>query len=335
MKNLEIHLDSRPTGLPDESTFRFVESDVPDPAGGQLLVRNIYMSVDPYMRNRMYDRKSYQPPYKLGETMEGGAIGRVINSRNDNFKEGDFVLSNQGWRRYFLSNGRRLRKVDPNLAPLSTYLGVMGMPGWTAYVGLLDIGKPDAGETVVVSAAGGAVGSVACQIARIKGCQVVGSAGSDAKVTWLREELGLSGAYNYKSVPSHRAAMRRLCPDGIDICFENVGGEHLEAAISRMNDFGRIVLCGMIAYYNAPEPFPGPRNLSLAVTKRLTLQGFIIIDHRDRLADFYRDMAAWIADGQIKWRETIVEGLENAPQAFLGLFKGQNIGKMLVRIDSE
>lgn len=332
MKNVEIRLKYRPTGLPDESAFEFVESPVPEPAEGELLVGNMYMSIDPYMRNRMYDRRSYMPPYQLGEALLGGAVGRVIDSRHADFPEGAFVLSNMGWRRYFLSDGRGLRRIDPEIAPLTAYLGVMGMPGRTAYIGLLDIGKAKEGETVVVSAAAGAVGSTVCQIARLKGCLVVGSAGTDEKVTWLLDELGLDAAYNYKRVGSHKAALRQHCPDGIDVCFENVGAEHLEAAISRMNNFGRVVLCGMVAHYNAVEPLPGPRNIALAVSKRLTLQGFIVLDHRDRLPDFYKDMSSWIAQGKITWRETIVEGLDKAPEALIGLFRGENLGKMLVKI---
>ncbi len=305
---------------------------IPEPSDGQVLVRNIYMSVDPYMRGRMVDRKSYVPPFQLGEPLSGGCIGQVVQSRVGEFQVGDLVLSMLGWREYYVSNGSRLTKIDPGTAPIQAYLGVAGMPGMTAYVGLLDIGQPNEGDTVFVSAASGAVGSVVCQIAKIKGCRVVGSAGSDEKVAWLRREAGIDAAFNYKQVQRLGTELGNHCPGGIDIYFDNVGGEHLQAALARMNLFGRVVLCGMISQYNATEPLPGPSNLGLAIARRLTLKGFLVQDHSDRLPDFHADMAKWIAEGRIKWKETIVEGIENAPRAFIGLFKGENFGKMLVKI---
>ncbi len=305
---------------------------IPEPSDGQVLVRNIYMSVDPYMRGRMVDRKSYVPPFQLGEPLSGGCIGQVVQSRVGEFQVGDLVLSMLGWREYYVSNGSRLTKIDPGTAPIQAYLGVAGMPGMTAYVGLLDIGQPNEGDTVFVSAASGAVGSVVCQIAKIKGCRVVGSAGSDEKVAWLRREAGIDAAFNYKQVQRLGAELGNHCPGGIDIYFDNVGGEHLQAALARMNLFGRVVLCGMISQYNVTEPLPGPSNLGLAIARRLTLKGFLVQDHSDRLPDFHADMAKWIAEGRIKWKETIVEGIENAPRAFIGLFKGENFGKMLVKI---
>jgi hypothetical protein len=244
---------------------------------------------------------------------------------------GAVVLSNMGWREAFLSDGRNLTQVDVTLAPAQSYLGVMGMPGMTAYVGLLDIGRPKEGETVFVSAAAGAVGSLACQIAKLKGCRVVGSAGADAKVQWLLDEIGVDAAFNYKNIPLP-AALARTCKEGIDIYFENVGGAHLEAALQKMNNFGRIIVCGMIAQYNATEAQPGPRNLGLFITRRLTMQGYIVSDHNDRRPQFLADMSRWIADGKITWRETVVDGIENGPAAFLGLFSGENLGKMLVRL---
>lgn len=333
----EIHLASRPTGMPDASNFKLVEVPLPQPGEGQVLVRNIYMSVDPYMRGRMIDRKSYTPPFQLGQALQGGCVGQVVESNINAFKVGDHVLGMQGWREYYTSDGQGLTKVDPDLAPLSAYLGGLGMPGMTAYVGLLDIGQPEEGETVFVSAASGAVGSIVCQIARIKGCRVVGSAGSDEKVAWLVDRAGIDGAFNYKKVDSINAEVGRLCPDGIDITFENVGGEHLEAAINHMNDFGRIVACGMIAQYNATQPQPAPHNLASVISKRLLMKGFIISDHYDRLPAFYADMGKWINEGRIRWEETIVEGIEKAPEAFISLFTGDKIGKMLVRLgpDSE
>jgi NADPH-dependent curcumin reductase CurA len=241
-------------------------------------------------------------------------------------------LGRQGWREYYVSDGRGLTQIDPQHAPIQAYLGTLGMPGLTAYVGLLDIGQPKAGDTVFVSAAAGAVGTVACQIARLHGCRVVGSAGSAAKVAWLREVAGVDAAFNYKEVDSLTATLQKHCPNGIDVYFENVGGAHLEAALETMNAFGRIVLCGMISQYNDPAAASGPGNLRVAVRKRLLLKGFIVSDHLERQAQFYADMGAWIAAGKIKWQETIVDGLENAPRAFLGLFTGENTGKMLVRL---
>ncbi|GIX47827.1 MAG: NADP-dependent oxidoreductase [Candidatus Tectimicrobiota bacterium] len=330
IKSREIHLKSRPVGLPSPDNFALVDVTLPDPQPGQVLVRNHFMSVDPYMRGRMYDRPSYVPPFPLGAPLEGGSVGEVVASRHPDFSPGEMVLSRLGWREYFLSDGSGLTKIDTRLVPPQAYLGVMGMPGMTAYVGLLDIGKPQPGQTVFVSAAAGAVGQVACQIAKLKGCRVIGSAGSPSKVQWLLEVAGIDAAFNYKTVPSLVDELGRLAPEGIDIYFENVGGAHLEAALEHMKPFGRIVLCGMISQYNAPSP--GPRNLVHAVRKRLLLQGFIVSDHLERQAPFHADMAAWIREGKVKWEETIVEGLEKAPQAFIGLFHGENLGKMLVKL---
>jgi NADPH-dependent curcumin reductase CurA len=333
----EIRLRNRPVGLPTESDFELVEVPIAEPREGEILVRNIYMSVDPYMRGRMDDlersiSKYYIPPFQLGETLDGGCVGRVVKSNRGKFQVGDYVSSFLGWREYFVSDGSGFTKIDPGVAPIQAYLGVLGMPGRTAYVGLLNIGQPKEGETVFVSAAAGTVGGVACQIAKIKGCRVVGSAGSDEKAAWLMEEAKLDAAFNYKRVDDLTAELKKHCPKGIDVYFDNVGGKHLEAAIGQMNKFGRIVLCGMISQYNATELPPGPNNLFLAITKRLTLKGFIIIDHFDQLTQFYDEVGKWVREGRIKWKETIVEGIENAPRAFIGLFKGENFGKMLVKI---
>jgi NADPH-dependent curcumin reductase CurA len=254
----------------------------------------------------------------------------VETAGQTDYQVGDYVSSRQGWREYYVSDGAGLTKVDPAWVPLQAYLGAVGMPGMTAYVGLLDIGKPKAGDTVFVSAAAGAVGSIVCQIAKIKGCRVVGSAGSETKLQWLREVAGVDAALNYKAVTSLVDEVGRHCPDGIDVYFENVGGEHLEAALEHMNPFGRMALCGMISQYN--EAKAGPSNLSHAVRKRLTMQGFIVSDHAARLSAFHQDMQTWIKAGQMRWEETIVEGIENAPKAFIGLFTGDNMGKMLVRL---
>lgn len=309
----EIHLKSRPVGVPTEENFEVVSVPLPQAKEGEVLVRNLYMSVDPYMRSRMADRKSYTPPFQLGEAMTGGAVGQVEVSHNEQFQPGDHVLSMYGWRDRFTSDGRHLTKIDPTLAPIQTYLGTMGMPGQTAYFGLLDIGQPQAGETVFVSAAAGAVGSVVCQIAKLKGCRVVGSVGSAAKVAWL-EEIGVDAAFNYKEADDLTATLKKLCPDGLDVYFENVGGEHLQAAIAVANNHARFPICGMISLYNASMPMPGPTNITSIIGKRLRLQGFIVTDFRDEAERFYADMSQWIARGKITWRETVVDGLENAPR---------------------
>ena len=330
--NREIRLKTRPRGLPRESDFELAQATIDEIGPGEILVGNIYMSVDPYMRGRMDDRKSYVPPFQIGQPLEGGSVGRVIASNGGPFQVGDFVLGMLGWREYFLSDGKDLVKVDPALAPLQAYLGVLGMPGLTAYAGLLHVGELKQGDTVFVSAASGAVGSVVCQIAKLKGCRVVGSAGSDEKVSWLLEEAGIDAAFNYKTVDDVVAAVGRYCPKGIDLYFENVGGVHLEAALEHMRPFGRIVLCGLISMYNATEPVAGPPNLAYIIGKRLTVRGFIVMDHFDKMPQFFADMGKWIARGDIKWKETIVEGIETAPRALIGLFKGENFGKMIVKV---
>lgn len=332
MQSREIRLKSRPVGMPTADNFELVTTNVPEPAAGQMVVQNLYMSVDPYMRGRMNDGKSYAAPFQLGEALYGGAVGKVIASNGGNFQPGDYVSSGMGWREYFISDGRGLAQIDPDVAPVQAYLGAAGMPGQTAYFGLLDIGRPKAGETVFVSAAAGAVGSMVCQIAKIKGCRVVGSAGSAAKVAWLLDELGVDAAFNYKESDNLTRTLASHCPDGIDIYFENVGGAHLEAALAVMNQNGRVPVCGMIAGYNAAKPEPGPSNLFNIIGKRLLLKGYIVSDYASRRHEFYADLRAWMAAGQIKWSETVVDGIENAPEAFMGLFSGENIGKMVVRL---
>ena len=328
----EIHLRSRPHGIPTADNFALVNVELPAPSDGQVLVRNRYISVDPYMRGRMRDTRSYTPPFGLDEPLTGGAVGEVISSTSDQFAKGDFVLHMLGWREYALVEARGLTKVDPSLAPLQSYLGVLGMPGMTAYVGLLDIGKPQPGETVFVSGAAGAVGSEVCQIAKIQGCRVVGTAGSAAKTRWLEEVAGVDAAINYKETSNLRRALNQACPDGIDVYFENVGGAHLEAAIQNMNNFGRIAVCGMISMYNATSAQPGPANLTLMIGRRLLMQGFIVSDHPKRRDDFLRDVSGWMREGKLKWEETILEGIARAPEAFIGLFQGENLGKMLVEV---
>lgn len=329
----EVHLRRRPAGFPVADDFAIVERPIPEPGPGQFLVRNILMSVDPYMRGRMLDRESYVPPFQVGAVLDGGSVGRVVRSHHPEFSVGDYVcgFASGGWREFNVSDGTMMQKVDPGLAPLGAYLGVVGMPGLTAYTSLLRIGRPKAGETVFVSAAAGAVGSIVCQIAKLKGCRVVGSAGSPEKLAWLRE-IGVDAAIDYRTCGSLLDAVADACPQGIDIYYENVGGEHLEVALERMNKGGRLVMCGMISLYNATEPPPGPRNLIQIVGKSLTMQGFIVSDFLDMLPEFYRDVPAWIGAGKLRWRETVLDGIENAPAAFLGLFRGDNIGKMLVRL---
>ncbi len=328
----EIRLKNRPEGLPAKSDFELAEVTIPAINQGQILVQNMYMSVDPYMRARMYDRKSYLPPFQIGQPLEGFCVGQVVESKNEGFSVGDYVLSMLGWREYFVSGGDGLTKIDPSLAPVQAYLGAVGMTGLTAYVGLLHIGELKEGQTVFVSAAAGAVGSMVCQIAKLKGCYVVGSAGSDEKIAWLVKEAGIDDAFNYKTTEDVIAEVGKQFPKGIDVYFENVGGMHLEAALEHMNPYGRIVMCGMISQYNAVKPVPGPARLPYIISKKLTMKGFIVMDHFDKLTQFYTDMGKWIAEGKIKWKETIIDGIENAPEAFIGLFKGENIGKMIVKL---
>jgi hypothetical protein len=326
----EIRLVARPQGFPGEELFEIAETPIPEPGEGQLLVRNAYFSVDPYMRPRMNDVRSYVAPFTLGEPMSGGAVGRVAVSRSDRYAEGDWVVHGLGWREWALSDGSGMRKVDPSVAPVSTALGVLGMPGLTAYYGLFELGRPQAGETVFVSGAAGAVGSAAGQMAKIAGCRVVGSAGSAAKIEWLRE-LGFDEAFDYRGRPA-REALGEAAPDGIDVYFDNVGGDQLEAAIGALHTYGRVVACGSVSRYNDVEPSPGPRNMFMVVTKRLRIQGYIINDHWDRFPEFLERATEWVRDGRLRYRETVVEGIDNAPRAFLGLLRGENIGKMLVKV---
>ena len=326
----EIRLVARPQGFPGENLFELAETPIPDPAEGQLLVRNAYFSVDPYMRPRMNDVRSYVAPFTLGEAMTGGAVGRVAASRHPRFEEGDWVLHGLGWREWALSDGSGVRKVDPAGAPISTSLGVLGMPGFTAYYGLFELGRPAPDEVVFVSGAAGAVGSAAGQMAKIAGCRVIGSAGSPEKLAWLRE-LGFDEVFDYREKSPHDA-LRELAPEGIDIYFDNVGGDQLEAAIGALRTRGRIVACGSISRYNDVQPAPGPRNMFMVVTKRLRIQGYIISDHYAEFPEFLERAREWVRDGRLRYRETVVDGIENAPKAFLGLLRGENIGKMLVKV---
>jgi NADPH-dependent curcumin reductase CurA len=322
----EVHLKSRPEGIPASADFEIVDVELNSLQDGQVLVQNSYMSVDPYMRGRM------RADFKLGEVMDGAAVGKVIESNNDKFLVGDYVSHWKGWREHTISDGRDLAKVDPDLAPLSTYLGILGMPGLTSYGGLLVTGALKEGESVFVSAASGAVGSLVGQIAKIKGCKVVGSAGSDAKVAHLIEEFGFDHAFNYKTA-NPKLEIANALPDGVDVYFENVGGPQLEAALEHMNVRGRIALCGMISMYNnGPTIAPGPKNLSEMIYKRVTMTGFVTTDFLGLQKQFREDMSTWMKEGKVKYQETIFDGINKAPDAFIGLFSGGNEGKMLVKL---
>jgi NADPH-dependent curcumin reductase CurA len=332
VRSREVRLAARPAGEPKPTDFELATVDLPDPGPGEVVVRNLLMSVDPYMRGRMNDVPSYVPPFRLGEAMTGGAVGEVVASGADGLAAGDTVQHELGWREYAAMPARYARRIDTSVAPASAYLGVLGGTGLTAYVGLLDIAGLREGDVVFVSGAAGAVGSVAGQLAKLRGHVVVGSAGSPEKVALLRDELGFDAAFDYHD-GRVRDLLRSAAPDGIDVYFDNVGGEHLEAAISSLRLRGRVALCGAISNYNATEPQPGPRNLALAIGRRLTLRGFIIFDHEDRRAAFLDEVAPLLRDGRIVARETIVEGgIEAAPQAFMDMLRGANMGKMLVRL---
>ena len=331
--NRQVRLKRRPVGTPTADDFEIVGHPLPNLPDNGVLRRTIYLSLDPYMRGRMGDARSYATSLNLGQTMVGGTVSRVVESHNPAFSAGDFVLGFDGWQEHGVSDGSDLRKLDPGSAPISTALGVLGMPGLSAYVGLLDIGQPKAGETVVVSAASGAVGQVVGQIARIKGCRVVGVAGSEHKCQYVVNELGFHECVNHRR-DDFRAQLAAACPKGIDVYFENVGGAVLAAVLTMLNQNARIPLCGQIAEYNATAPMPGPSLRPLLVNRAL-IKGFIILDHQDRMPAFLRDCSAWLREGRLKYREDIVEGLEHAPAAFLKLFEGTNFGKLLVRVSPD
>ncbi|MFF5502054.1 NADP-dependent oxidoreductase [Streptomyces roseolus] len=327
------NLVARPHGWPAPTDFALRETPVEAPAEGRILVRNLHFSVDPYMRGRMNDVKSYVPPFKLDHPMDGGAVGVVVASNAEGFAEGDHVLHGLGWREYADVPAQHATKVDPELAPLSAYLGVLGMTGLTAYAGLFETASFKEGDAVFVSGAAGAVGSQVGQLAKLGGAsRVIGSAGSDEKVKWLVEELGFDAAFNYRNGPV-KDQLREAAPDGIDVYFDNVGGDHLEAAISSLNVHGRAAICGMIAQYNDTEPVPGPRNMALIIGKRLRLQGVLVGDHYGLQAKFVEEVGARLRSGELKYRETFVEGIENGVDAFLGLLRGDNTGKMIVSLD--
>ena len=327
----EIRLKSRPSGIPTAENFELASVELPQPGPGQVQVRNSWMTVDPYMRGRMNDVQSYSPPFQLGEAMQGGAVGEVVVSNDPSLKAGDAVQSFFGWREAFNAPAAAVQKLETHGLPPQAFLGVAGMPGLTAYVGLLKIAALKDGDVVFVSAAAGAVGQVVCQIAKLKGHTVIGSAGGAEKVAYLKE-LGVDHVIDYKAEANLTSALMRAAPQGIDVYFDNVGGEHLEAALMAAKPFGRFALCGMISQYNATDMGAGVRGLILCVGKQLRLEGFIVSSHGDMQTAFIKDMSGWISEGKVRARETVEEGIERAPAAFLKLFSGENMGKMLVKL---
>lgn len=328
-------LASRPVGEPVESDLRLEEFAVPSPGPGEVLLRTLYLSLDPYMRGRMSDAKSYAPPVAIGGVMEGGGVAEVVASNNPKFASGDIVLGRTGWRTHLVTDGADWRKIDPALAPIQTALGVLGMPGMTAYAGLLEVGKPAAGETLVVAAASGPVGSMVGQIAKLKGLRAVGIAGGPDKCRYVREELGFDDCLDHRA-PDLPGRLAAACPNGIDIYFENVAGPVLQAVLPLLNTFARIPVCGTIANYNDTAPPPGPDRLPgvwrMILTKRLTVRGLLVTDFAALHDDFLRDVSAWLREGSIKYREDVIEGFEKAPRALIGLLRGENFGKLLVHV---
>jgi len=333
MTNRQVLLKSRPPGMPNAGNFETVDRPMPALADGDVLRRTIYLSLDPYMRGRMSDAPSYAAPVQIGQVMCGHTVSEVVESKYPALKKGDIVTGYDGWQQYAASSGKELRKLDPRLAPVATAISVLGMPGMTAFVGLMDIGQPKAGETVVVSAASGAVGSVVGQLAKVKGCRAIGIAGSDEKCRYLVEELGFDASINYKEGGDLVHAMRAVCPDGIHIYFENVGGPVFDAVMHNLANGARIPLCGLISEYNT-APQGGP-NLRPLLVHRAMIRGFIVSDHMDRAAAFQAECGPLVRDGRIKYRHDIVDGLDAAPAALIGLFEGKNFGKMMVRVSAD
>jgi len=330
--NRQITLASRPVGLPKISDFQLTYSPLPSPAAGEVLVRSVYLSLDPYMRERMSAAASHGQPIAIGEVMTGGAVAFVVESSDPHFRVGDAVEGSLGWQEYAVARGSALRKIDASLAPISTALGVLGLPGLTAYFGLLQIGAPRRGETVVVSGAAGAVGMLVGQLAKIKQCRAVGVAGSDAKISWLIDELGFDGALNYRTAADLDADLAGLCPRGIDVYFDNVGGAITDAAVRQLNTGARIPLCGQISQVNLEEPELGPRWLGHLIVKEARAQGFLVSAYAERFAEGREQLAQWLQQGKLKYREDVAQGLEAAPQAFIGMLQGRNQGKQLVQL---
>jgi NADPH2:quinone reductase len=325
-------LAQRPEGVPDHDVFELVEKEVPEPGPGEVLVRTLYLSVDPYMRDRMSAAESYADPWAIGDPLTGAVVGEVVEEHGTGFESGDVVTGELEWAEYSTASATQLHEVDPEIAPISTALGVLGMPGRTAYFGTLEVAKPQAGDTFVVTGAAGAVGSIAGQIAKLNGARVVGFAGSDEKVAFLEEELGFAAGINYKSTDDYRGALDDVVPDGVDAYFDNVGGEITDAVFTRLNVDARVAVCGQISLYNATQIPMGPRKLVQVIQSRATVEGFLVNEFQPRFREATRQLGEWVATGEISYRETVTEGLENAPDAFLGLFEGQNIGKQLVKV---
>lgn len=331
--NRTIVLASRPEGALTEKNFAFKESPIPQPRNGEVLIRSLYISVDPYMRGRMNDRPSYIPPFQINAPLTGSIVGKVVESKTPDFKVGDYVQGFLEWADYSVAKREDLHKLDPNNAPITTSLGVLGMPGMTAYFGLLDIGKPKAGETVVISGAAGSVGTTVGQIAKIHGCRVVGIAGTEEKLKYLTQELGFDAAVNYKNA-GYVDELKKACPSGVDIYFDNVGGEITDNVLKMINKHARISLCGLISMYNKDKPEEGPRNWWMLLTKSAMVKGFIVSDYKTHFPEALQQMTKWLKDKKIKYKETFVEGFENTPKALIGLFKGDNIGKQIVKVEN-
>ncbi|WHX40864.1 NADP-dependent oxidoreductase [Mesobacillus sp. AQ2] len=331
-KNRQIVLANRPKGMPDEETFHFIEQDTKELEEGEVLLRTLYVSVDPYMRGRMQDAESYIEPFQLGKVIEGGSIGEVIESKSENFQQGDIAIGMFGWQTHYVAKEKEIRKIDPSLAPITTHLGILGMTGLTAYFGLLDIGKPKEGETVVVSGAAGAVGSVVGQIAKIKGARVVGIAGAEDKISFLKDQLQFDEAVNYKTAADLKEAIGQACPDGVDVYFDNVGGEVSDAVLTKLNRYARIPVCGAISSYNLESVDLGPRVQTTLIKKSALMQGFTVGNFSNRFHEGATQLGKWLQEGKLKYQETIDEGFENIPNAFLDLFKGNNTGKLLVKV---
>jgi len=331
MMNRQFVLADRPVGMPTEATFRLIETPLPALQDGEVLVKAMYLSVDPYMRGRISGMKSYAAPVEVGGLMVGGGAAEVVESKNPGFAVGDIVDIYMGWQEYAISDGKGLRKLDPSLAPVSTALGVLGMTGLTAYFGLLDVCDPKPGETVVVSGAAGAVGSLVGQIAKIKGCRAVGIAGDDDKIAWNKSECRFDDAFNYKTTQDYGAALKEKCPKGVDVYFDNVGGAITDAVIMHLNLHARIAVCGQISQYNNAKPEMGPRLMGMLIVTRSKMQGFLVSDYASRFGPAVRELAGWVKSGELKYREDIVEGFENMPKAFIGLLAGANTGKRLVK----
>lgn len=330
--NKAILLKNRPSGTPSLEDFSIVEEEQPEVSEGEILLKSRYVSVDPYLRGRMRNEESYIPPFELNEPMESMVIAEVVESKNHHFRKGEFVSGMLKWKQFQVCNGRGLSKVDPEQAPLSAYLGILGLTGLTAYLGLDKIGKPQEGETLVVSGAAGAVGSIVGQIGKIKGCRVVGTAGSDEKISHIKDKFGFDAGINYNSAGDLAAALKEVCPNGVDVYFDNVGGEMLDAVMANVNKNARIVNCGAISLYNETEVPTGPRLEGILIKKTVLMQGFLVRDHAKDFGPAINQLATWLREGSIRYDETIVEGFENIPQAFLDLFEGKNKGKMVVKV---